>query len=63
MAHELAAPVESLTQRVEAVETAQKPEDDAGQQESTDAPDTGGRGLRQFNWRRKRQPRSEEKER
>ena len=59
--HELAALVESLTQRVEAMEVAQKPEDEAGGQESADAPDAGGRGLRLFNWRRRRQPQGEEK--
>ena len=59
--HELAALVEGLTQRVEALETAQKPEEDAGSQESTDAPDAGDRRLRLFDWRRRRQPRGEEK--
>ncbi len=48
-AHELAALVESLTQRVAALEAAQKPEDDAISQESADAPDAEGRGLRLFN--------------
>ena len=48
VAHELAALVESLTQRVEALEAAQKPEDE-------------GRGLRLFNWRRRRQSQGEEK--
>ena len=61
VAHELAALVESLTQRVEALEAAQKPEDDAGGEESADAPDAEGRGLRLFNWRRRRQPQGEEK--
>ena len=60
-AHELAALVESLTQRVEALEAAQKPEDDAIRQESADAPDAEGRGLRLFNWRRRRQSQGEEK--
>ena len=60
VAHELAALVESLTQRVEALEAAQKPEDDAEDQESADAPDAEGRGLRLFNWRRRRQPQGEE---
>ena len=59
--HELAALVESLTQRVEALEAAQKPEDDAVGQESADAPEVEGRGLRLFNWRRRRQPQGEEK--
>ena len=61
VAHELAALVESLTRRVEALEAAQNPEDEAGGQESADAPDAGGRGLRLFNWRQRRQPRSQEK--
>ncbi len=60
-AHELAALVESLTQRVEALEAAQKPEDDAISQESADAPDAEGRGLHLFNWRRRRQSQGEEK--
>ncbi len=47
---ELARLVERLTRRVEALEAAQKPEDDAG-----------GRGLRLFDWRRRRQPQGEEK--
>ena len=58
--HELAALVESLTQRVEALEAAQKPEDEARDQASY-APDAEGRGLRLFNWRRRRQPQGEEK--
>ena len=58
--HELAALVEHLTQRVEALEAAQKPEDDAGGQKSADAPDAGGRGLRLFNWRQRRQSQGEE---
>ena len=61
VADELATLVESLTQRVEALEAAQKPEDDAMGQESSDAPDAEGRGLRLFNWRRRRQPQGEEK--
>ena len=48
--HELAALVESLTQRVDALEAAQMPEDDAG-----------GWGLRLFDWRRRRQSQGEEK--
>ena len=59
--HELATLAESLTQRVEVLEAAQKPEDDAGGRESADAPDVGGRGLRLFDWRRRRQPQGEEK--
>ena len=58
---ELATLLEGLTLRVEALEAAQKPEDDAVGQESTDAPNAGGRGLRLFNWRRRRQPQAEEK--
>ena len=45
--HELAALVKHLTQRVAALEAA-------------DAPDAEGRGLRLFNWRRRRQPQGEE---
>ena len=53
VAHELAGMVESLTQRVEALEAAQR-EDDAGGRAS-DAPDAEGRGLRLFDrWRRRR---------
>ena len=61
VADELAALVESLTQRVQALEAAQKPEDEAGGQESADALDAEGRGLRLFNWRRRRQSQGEEK--
>ena len=62
VAHELAALVESLTERVEALEAAQRPEEEALGRESADAaPDAEGRGLGLFNWRRKRQPQSEEK--
>ena len=61
VAHELAALVESLTQRVEALESARKPADDAVGRESADAPDARGRGLRLFDWRRRRQPQGEEK--
>ena len=46
---------------MEALEAAQKPEDDAGDQESADAPDAEGPGLRLFNWRRRRQSQGEEK--
>ena len=52
--------VEHLTRRVEALEAARQPEDDVGHQ-AVDAPDAGGRALRLFNWRRRSQPRSEEK--
>ena len=58
---ELATLVESLTQRVEALEAAQKPEADAVGQESADAPDVEGRGLRLFDWRRRCQSQGEEK--
>lgn len=61
VAHELAGLVESLTQRVAALEAAQKPADDAVGQESADAPEAGARGLHLFNWWRKRQPRDKEK--
>ena len=60
VAHELAALVESLTQRVAALEAAQEPEGDAGSREETDALDAERRGLRLFNWGRKRQPQGEE---
>ncbi len=56
---ELATLVESLTQRVEALEAAQTPKDAAGGP-AADAPDAEGRGLRLFNWRRRRQALSEE---
>ena len=59
--HELAALVESLTQRVEALEAAQRPEDDAGGRESADAPEADGRRLWRFGWMRGRQPQGEEK--
>ena len=61
VADELATLVESLTQRVEALEAAQKPEDDAGGREPVDASDAGGRGLRLLDWRRRRQPQGEGK--
>ncbi|MYD36272.1 MAG: hypothetical protein F4X20_04505 [Dehalococcoidia bacterium] len=60
VAHELAALVENLTQRVAALEAAQKSADDAVGQESPDAPESGARGLRLFNWGWKRQSRSAE---
>jgi len=60
VAHELAALVESLTQRVAALEAAQKPEDEIGSQEEADAPDAESRGLRLFNWGRRRQSQGEE---
>ena len=44
---------------VEALEAAQTPKDAAGDHTS-DAPDAEGRGLRLFNWRRRRQALSEE---
>ena len=56
---ELATLVESLTQRVEALEAAQTTGDAAGDQ-AADAPDAEGRSLRLFNWRRRRQALSEE---
>ena len=58
---DLARVVESLTQRVEVLEAAQKPTDEAASLESADVPEAGGRGLRLFNWRRRRQPQGEEK--
>ena len=59
--HELAALVEHLTGRVAVLEAAQKAEDDAGVRESADVPEAGGRGLRLFDWRRRRQSQGEEK--
>ena len=56
---EMATLVESLTQRVEALEAAQTTGDAAGDHTS-DAPDAEGRGLRLFNWRRRRQAHGEE---
>ncbi|MYB47817.1 MAG: hypothetical protein F4X72_00825 [Dehalococcoidia bacterium] len=53
VAHELAGMVESLTQRVEALEAAQLEDDAVGR--ASDAPDAEGRGLRLFDrWRRRR---------
>ena len=52
---DLARLVERLTRRVEALETAQTPDDATGDQVA-DVPDAEGRGLRLFNWRRKRRP-------
>ena len=61
VADELATLVESLTQRVEALEAAQKREEDAWGQEPADAaPDADGRGRGLFGWRRRRQPQDEE---
>ena len=56
---DLAGRVERLTRRVEALEAAQTPKVAAGDQ-AADAPDAEGRGLRLFNWRRRRQALSEE---
>ena len=58
---DLARLVERLTRRVEALEAAQKPEDNAGGQESANAPESESRVLRLFNWRRRRQSQGEEK--
>ena len=58
VADELATLVESLTRRVEALEAAQTPEDATGDQVA-DEPDSEGRGLRLFNWRRRRRPHGE----
>ncbi len=60
VAHELAGLVESLTQRVAALEAAQSPQSDAEGQEPADAPEPEGRGLRLFDWGRRRRPRGEE---
>ena len=56
---ELAGQVERLTRRVEALEAAQTTGNAAGDQ-AADAPDAEGRGLRLFNWRRRRPALSEE---
>ena len=62
VAHELAGLVESLTQRVAALEAVQQPEDYAVGRESEDAaPEPEGRGLRLLDWMRRRQPRGEDK--
>ena len=57
---DLARLVEHLTRRVEPLEAARQPEDAVGHQ-AVDVPDAGGRGLRLFDWRRRRQPQGEEK--
>ena len=57
---DLARLVERLTRRVEALEAAQSPEDATGGREE-DEPDSEDRGLRLFNWRRRRQSQGEEK--
>ena len=59
--HELAALVEHLTGRVAVLEAAQKAEDAAGGRESADVPEAVDRGLRLFDWRRRRQSQGEEK--
>ena len=56
---ELATLVESLAQRVEALEAAQTT-GDAARDHTSDAPDAEGRGLRLFRWRRRRQALGEE---
>ena len=56
---DLARLVERLTRRVEALEAAQTPEDAAGDR-AVVAPDSEGRGLRLFSWRRKHRPHGEE---
>ncbi len=50
---DLARLVKRLTRRVEVLEAARQPEDDVGDQ-AANAPDAGGRGLRLFDWRRRR---------
>ena len=50
---DLARLVERLTRRVEALEAARQPEDDAGDH-AANVPESEGRGLRLFNWRRRR---------
>ena len=56
---DLARLVDDLTRRVEALEAARTPEGAAGGR-AVDAPDSEGRGLRLFNWRRRRRPHGEE---
>ena len=56
---DLARLVDRLTRRVEALEAAQKPDDATGDQVA-DASDSEDRGLRLFNWRRRRRPHGEE---
>ena len=61
VAHELASLVESLTQRVAALEAAQKTEDDfVGQESAEAAPEPEGRGLRLLDWMRRRQSQGED---
>ena len=55
---ELARLVERLTRRVEALEAAQTRKNATGDQVA-DAPDAEVRGLRLFNWRRRRRPHGE----
>ena len=50
---DLARLVERLTRRVEALEAARQPEDDVGDQ-AANAPESEGRVLRLFHWRRRR---------
>ena len=50
---DLARLVERLTRRVETLEAARQPEDDVGDQ-TANAPESEGRVLRLFNWRRRR---------
>ncbi len=57
---DLAMLVKRLTRRVEVLEAAREPDDDAGDRVE-DGPDAEGRGLRLFNWRRRRQSHGEEK--
>ena len=52
--------VDDLARLVEALEAARQPEDDVGDQ-TANAPESEGRVLSLFNWRRRRYPRSEEK--
>ena len=56
---DLARLMERLTRRVEVLEAAQTPEDTTGDR-AVVAPDSEGRGLRLFSWRRKRRPHGEE---
>ena len=58
---DLARLVERLTRRVEALEAAREQEEDPGGRLA--APDAETRGLRLFNWRLRRQPHSEGRQR
>ena len=56
---DLARLVDRLTRRVDALEAAREHEEDAGNRAEGEF-DSEGRGMRLFNWRRKRRPHGEE---